>query len=199
MLQIDDKILSLDIIEEFFVCDLDRCKGECCIEGDAGAPITPEEYETICGLIPLVWDRLSPAAQKVLEEKGPGYYDEEGDLVTSIVGGRDCVFTTYAPGGKCLCALEQVCREGKSTFCKPLSCELYPIRVTHYSGFDALNLHKWKICSCARKKGKKEGVRVYEFLRAPLVRAYGEEFYKKLEFTARQYLASKNKDKNPDD
>lgn len=188
MLQIDDKLISLDIIEQYFSCDLDACKGECCIEGDAGAPITPEEYEKISELIPLVWDRLTPAAQRVLEEQGAGYYDEDGDLVTSIVDGRDCVFTTYAPGGKCFCALEQIYREGKSDFPKPVSCALYPIRVTEYSTFEALNYHRWKICRCAEKAGKARAVRVFEFLKDPLIRKYGREWYDKMHLAATEYL-----------
>lgn len=191
MLQIDDKLISLDVIEEFFCCDLEKCLGECCIEGDAGAPISNEEYEKLCALIPDVWDRLTPAAQKILEEQGPGYYDEEGDLVTSIVNGRDCVFTTFSKGGMCLCALEQLYREGKSDFRKPESCALYPVRVTGYPTFKALNYHRWKICKCAEVSGRVKGIRVYEFLREPLEEAFGKEWYAKLKFTAEEYIRQK--------
>ena len=149
MLQIDDKIVSLDLVEKYFHCDLESCLGACCIEGDAGAPLTEAEYERLCELLPEVYPLLTPAAQRVIEEQGPGYYDEEGDLVTSIVDGRDCVFTTYAPGGLCLCALEKAHREGKIPFFKPESCHLYPVRLKEYSGFTAVNMHHWKICKCA--------------------------------------------------
>jgi len=188
MLQIDDKLVSLDIVERYFCCDLQRCKGECCIEGDAGAPITSEEYERICRLLPLVWEKLTPRARRVLEEQGAGYYDEDGDLVTSIVDGKDCVFTTYGPGGMCYCALEQLYREGKSDFRKPASCALYPIRVKEYSGFSALNYHRWKICHCAEKLGRAKGIRVYEFLHEPLERMYGTQWYEKLRQAAEEYL-----------
>ena len=107
MLQIGNALVSLDLIEQFFCCDLDKCLGECCIEGDAGAPITKEEYAKIKEILPEVWDDLLPAAKRVIEEQGVGYVDEEGDLVTSIVDGRNCVFTCYGENGMCLCAIEK--------------------------------------------------------------------------------------------
>lgn len=188
MLQIQDKLVSLDLIEKFFICDLDACLGACCIEGDAGAPLTDEEYAKLCDLLPEVYPLLTPAAQRVVEEQGPGYYDEEGDLVTSIVGGKDCVFTTYAPGGKCLCALEKAHREGKIPFFKPESCHLYPIRLKEYTGFTAVNYHRWKICRAAETLGRAKGVRVYEFLKGPLVKKFGQEWYDELDMTAKEYL-----------
>lgn len=194
MLQIDDKLISLDLIERFFCCDLDSCLGQCCVEGDSGAPLTKDEYEKICDLIPLVWDSLSPAAQRVLEEQGPGYYDSDGDLVTSIVGDRDCVFTTYAPGGKCLCALEKLWREGKSDFKKPISCALYPVRVSDVGSYKALNYHRWKICKCAEVLGKKKGIRAYEFLRSPLEEAFGKDWYLRFKEAADEYLRQYGQD-----
>ncbi|MBD5208297.1 MAG: DUF3109 family protein [Bacteroidales bacterium] len=191
MLQIQDTLVTLDLIEDFFVCDLDTCLGACCIEGDAGAPLTEEEYEHLCEILPEIYPMLTPAAQKVVEEQGVGYYDEEGDLVTSIVNGRDCVFTTYAPGGKCLCVLEKAWREGKIKNFKPESCYLYPVRLKEYAGFTAVNLHHWKICKCARVLGKKKGIRAYEFLKEPLIRKFGEEWYKELDTTAKEYLRQK--------
>lgn len=191
MLRIQDTLVSGDLIERFFICDLDKCLGACCIEGDAGAPLTDEEYERLCELMPEVYPLLSPAAQKVVEEQGPGYYDEEGDLVTSIVDGRDCVFTTYAPGGKCLCALEKAHREGKIPFFKPASCHLYPVRLKEYEDFTAVNLHRWKICKCAEVLGRAKGVRAYQFLKDPLIRRFGQEWYNELCEGAEAYLASK--------
>lgn len=189
MLQIKNTLVSLDIVEEFFACDLEACKGECCIEGDAGAPITPREYEQLQEVTPTVWDDLTPAAQKVLAQQGPGYYDPDGDLVTSIVDGRDCVFTTYAPGGLCLCAIDKACRGGCTRIQKPLSCALYPIRVTPLSnGIMALNYHRWKVCRPAVKNGTRTRTRVYEFLREPLERAFGKEWWEELHLTATEYL-----------
>lgn len=188
MLQIDDTLVSLDLIERYFCCDLDTCHGECCIEGDAGAPITAGEYEKLQEITPLVWDDLTPAARRVLEKQGPAYYDADGDLVTSIVDGRDCVFTTYAPGGLCLCAIEKAWREGRTGFCKPESCHLYPVRLKEYDGFTAVNLHRWKICKCAGVLGRKRGIRAYEFLRRPLVRRFGEAWYARLSEAAGAWL-----------
>lgn len=190
MLQIKDTLISLDLIEKYFICDLDSCLGACCIEGDAGAPITEEEYERLCELIPEIYPLLLPGAQKVIEEQGPGYYDEEGDLVTSIVNGRDCVFTTYAEGGKCLCALEKAHREGKIPFFKPASCHLYPVRLKQLGGdMTAVNLHRWKICKCAEVLGRAKGVRAYEFLKEPLTRRFGKEWYDELCLVAKEWLA----------
>lgn len=191
MLQIQDTLVSLDLIDRFFECDLSACLGACCVEGDAGAPITPEEYERLCEITPVVIDSLAPAARRVLEEQGPAYYDEDGDLVTSIVGGRDCVFTTYAPGGICLCALEKAYREGKTTWRKPASCALYPVRLKEYDGFTAVNLHRWKICRSAEKCGRSKGIRAYEFLRDPLTERFGADWYDELALTAREYLRAR--------
>lgn len=188
MLQIKNTLVSLDLIERFFICDLDRCLGACCIEGDAGAPLTDEEYKKLCEIMPEVFPLLNPSAQKVIEEQGPGYYDEEGDLVTSIVDGKDCVFTTYAEGGMCLCALEKAYRDGKIDFFKPSSCHLYPVRLKEFDGFTAVNLHRWKICKCAETLGRAKHVRAYEFLKEPLIARFGKEWYDELDFTAKEYL-----------
>ena len=191
MIQIKDTLVTLDLIEQFFLCDLDSCKGECCIEGDAGAPISKEEYEILKSLVPTVWDDITPAAKQIIEEQGVGYIDEDGDLVTSIVNGRDCVFTTYAPNGMCYCAIEKAYREGRTDFYKPISCHLYPVRLNRYPDFTAVNYHKWSICKCAEVLGRKEKVRAYQFLRAPLVRRFGQEWYDELCLVAKEYLEQK--------
>lgn len=188
MIQIQDTIVSLDLIEKFFVCDLDACLGECCVEGDAGAPLTTEEARDLNRLLPGIIEELAPTAREVAREQGASYIDEEGDTVTSIVGGKDCIFTCYAPGGMCLCALEKARREGRSEFFKPISCSLYPVRLKEYDGFTAVNFHRWKICKAAEVLGRKMGVRAYEFLREPLIRRFGREWYDELDLTAKQYL-----------
>ncbi len=191
MIQIKDTVVSLDLLEEFFVCDYEKCKGECCIEGDAGAPITEDEKLQLEKALPAVRHLLTPSALKVIDSQGVSYIDEEGDLVTSIVNGRDCVFTTYAPGGKCLCALEKVWREGKTNFSKPISCRLYPVRIDSYPAFTAVNYHRWEICRCAVKLGRKERVRVYEYLKEPLIARFGQDWYDELDLTAREYISQK--------
>lgn len=193
MLQIGDALVSLDVVERHFLCNLDACRGACCIEGDAGAPITEEEYRQLQELLPQLLDDLTPAAREVIARQGVAYVDEEGDLVTSIVGGKDCVFTCYGENGRCMCAIEKAFREGRTAFYKPLSCHLYPIRITRYPAFTAVNYHRWKICKAAEVLGRKEGVRVYRFLREPLIRCFGEAWYDELAHTAEIYLQQKEK------
>lgn len=188
MIQIKDTLVSLDLIEKYFVCDLDACLGACCIEGDAGAPLAPGEAERIEEVLPVVEQYLLPRALGTIKEEGASYLDPDGDLVTQIVDGRDCVYTCYAPGGKCLCALEKAFREGKIPDVKPISCRLYPVRLKEYDGFTAVNFHKWKICKPAEAMGRKLGVRAYQFLKGPLIAKFGKEWYDELELTAEEYL-----------
>lgn len=188
MLQIQNALVSLDLIEKFFICDLDKCLGECCIEGDAGAPITKEEYEKLEQIVELVWNDLLPESQRVIKESGVAYIDEEGDLVTQIIGNKNCVFTYMDKNGKCLCAIEKAYREGRTDFYKPISCHLYPLRLTEYPTFTAVNFHSWKICKAAQVLGKAKGVRVYQFLKEPLIRRFGKKWYDELSETCEVYL-----------
>lgn len=193
MLQIQDKLVSLDVVEKEFVCNLDVCRGECCIEGDAGAPIDEAERQKLKEILPIIWDDLTPAARQVIEEQGVAYIDEEGDLVTSIVNGKDCVFTCYESDGMCHCAIEKAYRNGKIDFYKPISCHLYPIRIKVYDTFTAVNYNRWKICKAAEVLGRKEGVKVYQFLREPLIRKFGQAWYDELCFTIAEYEKQKAK------
>lgn len=188
MLEIQNTLVSLDLLERHFVCDLARCKGQCCIDGDAGAPITEEEKAKIEEILPHIKEYMTPAGLREVEENGVAYIDEEGDLVTTLVNGAQCAFTCFDEGGTCLCAIEKAWRDGKVDFMKPVSCHLYPVRLKEYPTFTAVNLHRWKICKCAETLGRKEGVRAYEFLRGPLTRHFGEEWYKELELTANEYF-----------
>lgn len=191
MIQIQNTLISLDVVEEFFYCDLDSCLGECCIEGDAGAPLLPKEAEQLQGQLTELIPMMTPAAAEIAREQGASYIDEDGDLVTSIVNGKDCIFTCYAPGSKCLCLLEKLKREGREEFNKPISCSLYPIRLKDYGGMTAVNYHRWKICRCAEVLGRKKGIRVFEFLKLPLIRRFGLQWYEELELTAREWLSRK--------
>ncbi len=190
MLLIKDTLVSLDLIERHFVCDLDSCLGQCCIDGDAGAPLLEEERKAIDEHIKEILPLLNPAAQMAIAREGSAYIDPDGDLVTQIVEGRDCVFTTYAEGGKCLCALEKAYREGKLPQLKPSSCHLYPVRLKKVGDMTAVNLHRWKICKCAETLGRAKGVRAYQFLKEPLIRKFGQEWYDELCLTAEQWLES---------
>ena len=147
MIQIEDVVVSFDVLREKFLCNLDACKGECCIEGDAG------------------------------------------DLVTSIVNNKDCVFTCYDEKGCCYCAIEKAYRDGKTDFYKPVSCHLYPIRIGDYGPYKAVNYHRWDVCKAAVLLGKKENVAVYQFLKEPLIRKFGEKWYQELEVAVKELKA----------
>ncbi len=181
MIQIDDKIISRDVFEKRFVCDYDACRGICCVEGDSGAPLEGQESIIMKRLLPTIEHLLSEEALQVIKEKGISYIDISGEEVTQLVNGKDCVFTTYDDEGRCLCAFEKMYREGRSSFLKPISCHLYPIRVHRYKYSVALNYDKWDICQCARVLGHKLGVPVYKSLKEPIIRAFGENFYSELE------------------
>lgn len=173
-------LVSTDIITEKFCCDLDACHGECCVEGDAGAPVTIDEVAAIEDTLDEAWTDLSASAQAVIDRQGVAYTDRDGDLVTSIVGGKDCVFTCYE-NGCCFCALEKAYRAGRSRFRKPISCALYPIRELRMSnGTVGLNYHRWDVCSAAVKKGRSLGLPVYKFLEGPLTQRFGREWYAEL-------------------
>lgn len=188
MLEIQNALVTLDLAEQFFCCDLDACKGACCIEGDAGAPITTKEQEEIERVLPEIINDMIPAGRREVEANGVGYIDEEGDLVTSIVEGKNCAFTCYGKDGVCLCAIEKAWREGRIDFMKPTSCHLYPLRITEYPTFTAVNYHRWKICKPAEKLGRRLGIRLYQFLKEPLIKRFGKEWYNELCLACEAYL-----------
>ena len=203
IVQVGDVLVSPDIFTDRFCCDLDACKGRCCIEGDAGAPVTLDEIGELESCLDEVWPSLSASAQSVIDKQGVAYADVEGDLVTSIVNGKDCVFTCYedledAGSGHviphcCLCATERAYRAGKTHWCKPISCALYPIREKHFSnGLTGINYHRWDICKAAVAKGKALDLPLYVFLKDPLVRRFGQEWYDELCAVAEQLLASQS-------
>ena len=187
MLQIEDTLVSLDLIERFFHCDMSHCKGACCIEGEAGAPLEKDEFETLRKILPAVWNDLSPEAREVIHKQGVGYIDISGEIVTSIVDGKDCVFTCYESNGICRCAIEKAFREKRIDFIKPVSCHLYPVRVTQHKHYRAVNYHRWKVCRSAEILGGKAQIRLYRFLREPLMRKFGEKWYEQLELCAHEY------------
>ena len=181
ILMVGDVVLSTDCLREPFCCDITSCKGACCIEGDAGAPITPQEVTAIEDILSTIWEYLSPEAQKKIQEQGISYTDKEGDLVTSIVNGKDCVFTCYDKHGNCQCAIQLAKNKGEITIDKPISCSLYPIREKIFKGgLVALNYHRWDICANAQCLGKKLRMPVYAFLREPLITRFGKEWYDEL-------------------
>ncbi|WP_298651106.1 DUF3109 family protein [uncultured Proteiniphilum sp.] len=177
MIQIQHTLLSDEIFEEQFICDLCKCKGQCCVEGESGAPLTQEEFQQIKGILPEIWNDLSLKAREVIDEQGIAYTDYDGELVTSLVNGKECVFTYFDADGVCKCTIDDAYREGRISIRKPVSCHLYPIRLTEYSNFTAVNYHRWSVCEPAVKRGRKEGIPLYRFLKEPLIRKFGEEWY----------------------
>lgn len=180
MIEIDDKIISTDILTEEFCCPLEECKGECCVEGNAGAPLEIEEVDILEEEYENYKPYMTPEGIEVIERGGFMYVDEDGDYCTPLVNDAECAYSCRE-GDVTLCAIEKAYRDGKTTFMKPISCHLYPIRVKRFSnGSYGLNLHRWDICRCAFVCGKKSGVKLYRALKQPIERCFGEEFYAQL-------------------
>lgn len=184
MIQIDDKIISIDVFQKKYICDLSKCKGECCVEGDSGAPLEDEETSILEDIYPIVEPYLNEKSRDEIAKQGKWVIDQDGDKVTPIINGRECVYSYQEPDGTWKCAIEKAYYEGKISFKKPISCHLYPIRVTHYKTFDALNFHEWFVCKPALELGSKIGTPVYKFLKEPIIRKFGENFYKEMEEVA---------------
>lgn len=180
MIQIQNTILTDDIFEEKFICDLCKCKGQCCVDGESGAPLTQQERDDIQRILPEIWDYLSPKAQELIEKQGISYIDYDGELVTSIINGEECVFTFFDADGVCKCVIDDAYREGRIDVQKPISCHLYPIRLHEYEDFTAVNYHRWSVCKSAVRLGKKEGVTIYQFLKEPLIRRFGDAWYEEV-------------------
>lgn len=181
IIQVGDVLLSSDIFIECFCCDLEACKGQCCVEGDSGAPLTLDEVGQLENVLDEVWPELSATAQATIDRQGVAYTDSEGDLVTSIVNGKDCVFTCYNAEGCCFCATDKAFREGRTAWCKPISCALYPIREKQFSnGTVGLQYHRWSVCHAAVKKGRELQLPIYKFLKDPLIRRFGQSWYDEL-------------------
>lgn len=181
MIEIDDKIVSADLLRECFACDIAQCKGICCVEGNAGAPLEADEVEILEREYPNYKSYMTAEGIESVERQGFMVVDEDGDLTTPLVDDAQCAYT-YTENGVTLCAIEKAWAEGETPFRKPISCHLYPIRVMRFSnGTVGLNYHRWSVCAPARRCGARLGIPVYKALREPIVRRFGEEFYKALE------------------
>lgn len=188
MIQIEDALVSFDIFEKKFCCDLSQCKGICCVEGDSGAPLEKEEVAEIGKNYEGIKPYMKPEGIEAVRIQGFSVIDRDGDTVTPLIAGRECAYA-IEENGACWCAIEKAWTEGKSLFRKPISCHLYPIRITRYEGFEALNYNKWDVCHCARLKGAEQGIPLYRFLKDALVLRYGEEWYEQLEYAAKEIEA----------
>ncbi len=190
MVEIENKILSLDVFEKYFMCDLQACFGECCIDGDSGAPLELKELKEVENAFPVVKKYLDKKHLKVIEEQGVYLLDEDEDYVTPCYKSSECAYT-YFENNIAKCVFELAYNKGEIAFKKPISCHLYPIRIVKYEEFEAINYQKRKICKAARVCGIKHQTPVYQFLKEPLVRMYGNDWYEKVE-TAAKILKSKN-------
>lgn len=191
LVEIGDKVISTQIFERKFVCDLNACKGACCIEGDAGAPLTEEEVSVLEDNLDVIKPYMRDEGLQEVEKNGVFYMDQENEPVTALVNQAECAFVFFDDDGITKCSIEKAHLEGKLDFKKPISCHLYPIRVKQFNEFKALNYDTWSICSDACTLGEKLGVPVYQFLKEPIIRAFGEGFYTELEVVEKEI--SKNK------
>ncbi len=176
---IENAVISDDVADQFFVCELSKCKGACCVEGDIGAPLEVDELQILKDIWPQVRPYLTQKGIEVIEKEGV-YVMEEGEAVTPTINHRECAYAVYDEKSVLKCGIEQAYLDKKIDFPKPISCHLYPIRITKYDEYDALNYDRWNICSPACYNGKTLGVPVYQFLKAPLIRKYGEDWYRQL-------------------
>ncbi len=181
MIQVGEILVSDDIKEVEFVCNLEKCKGACCVEGDLGAPLEEDELETMKSIQKAIAPYLTKEGLAAIKEQGPYILDEDGDYSTPTISGKECAYALYDNNGVLKCGIEQAYLDGKVGFRKPISCHLYPIRITkNKKGFEAVNYHKWNICSAACTLGQALQVPLYKFLKEPLIRKYGTAWYAEL-------------------
>jgi hypothetical protein len=184
MIIVGDKLVSEELLEEAFLCDLSRCKGACCVEGDSGAPLKDEEASLLEDQLEYIKPYLASDGLEVLNKVGAFEIDTDGDIVTPLVGGAHCAFTVFDDFGIAHCGIERAWKAGNTAFRKPISCHLYPIRTIRLKDYEALNYDRWDICKPGCEAGKSIQLPVYRFLREALIRAYGEGWYDLLEETA---------------
>ncbi|WP_339700723.1 DUF3109 family protein [uncultured Marixanthomonas sp.] len=187
MFQLGKAIISEDIIEKEFVCNLSACKGACCIEGEAGAPVTEEETKILKEIYPKVKPFLRPEGIQAIEAQGTFIKSPQADLETPLVNGKECAYVTFTENGTASCGIEDAYNAGEVDFRKPISCHLYPVRIQDYSEFSAINYHRWPICDDACTLGKELQVPIYKFVKDALIRKYGEDWYAELEKVAANY------------
>lgn len=189
MLIVKDCIVSEDIAEQRFCCDLACCHGQCCVEGDCGAPLEEAEAELLQRLLPAIEPYMTEKGREAVAREGVSVPDNADEPSTPLVDGRECAFVAWGADGTAYCAIEQAYRDGKTEFQKPVSCHLYPIRVDCYGDFTAVNYHRWEVCRCAAGQGEP----LYLMLKEPLIRKFGQAWYDELLEAVRDYELRKNK------
>ena len=185
MISIKNTLISEDLLDQEFVCDLSACKGACCVEGTGGAPVDDKEVEVLENIFEEVKPYMVEKGIKGVEEQGKWVVGEDGEKETPLVQGKECVYVFFDKNNIAKCAIEAAYRDGKIDFKKPMSCELYPVRVQSYSEFVAVNYHKWHICEPACECGQKMQIPVYKFLKEPLQKKFGKDWYEALDFAAK--------------
>lgn len=189
MFQIGKTLVSEALIDQEFVCNLSACKGACCVEGEAGAPLTADEAQWLEDHLVEIEPYLPVAGINAIKEQGAYIKLETGELETPLVDGKECVYTHFAPDGSAHCGIERAHKAGAVDLRKPISCHLYPVRVQEYSEFSAVNYHRWPICSDACVLGASLKVPVYQFVKDALIRKFGEDWYQELTLVAETYKA----------
>ena len=188
MIAIDKTLISEDVFDKKFVCDLNACKGECCVAGESGAPLDKEELPILDAVVEKVKPYMTKKGIRAIEKQGAHVVDSDGDYTTTLVSEHgECAFVFFDEQKIAKCAIEQAYLDGKIDWKKPISCHLYPIRITKQKHYDAVNYSKWDICKPACECGKKLDVPVYKFLKEPLIRKYGKAWFKQLEQSAELY------------
>ena len=180
MIIVDNIIVSDEFVNARFCCNLAWCKGECCVAGDAGAPLEPDEVGLIEDDIEAIKPYMRQEGINAIENGDVYDYDDMGNLVTPLVNGEECAFVYFHDNGTALCAIEKAFLEGKTDFRKPISCHLYPIRIVEKDGFTHILYHEWSVCVPAKRKGEKEGIPLYKFLKEPMIRKWGEQWYERM-------------------
>jgi hypothetical protein len=191
MFQLGKTIVSEEVINKDFICNLNSCKGGCCIDGDAGAPIEKEEVKILKDIYPKVKPYLRSEGISAIERFGTSIQNEEGEIETPLIDGADCAYVIFDEKNTALCGIEEAYNQGDIEWKKPISCHLYPVRVKQYSSFAAVNYHKWSLCDDACSLGKELQVPIYKFVKEALIRKFGKDWYAELEHMAKNILSNK--------
>jgi hypothetical protein len=181
IIRIDDKLISADVFTQCFACDVAQCAGVCCVLGDSGAPLEQKEKRILQREYRHFAAYMKPEGRDAVAQQGHAVIDLDGDLVTPLIGGAECAYSNVDAAGTCYCAIERAFLDGKTTFRKPMSCYIYPVRIKQVGEFICLNYDVWSACDCARRKGAAENTPVFRFLRQPIIARFGQAFYEKME------------------